>query len=115
IGQSTTKYSLDQCLKYLTLETLITSEWFFPGFKVCKLLFAPNRVFSTNTFKYKQLGPSQLEEGKISFSFEPDALAALKPQGNRDASTLLAARMKLLTKGLWTDPGNLNDTNPEIY
>jgi len=93
IGSSTTKYSLDQCVKYETLSALLCSDGFFPGFQVHKVLLCPTAKFSANTVKPRLLRPSTNSEGQISFAFDAPALAALKPGGYSEIESLVAARV----------------------
>ena len=100
IGHSNTKYSLDQSVKYQTLETLLQSDAFFPGFCVHKLLLGPSSLFSKNTKKTDLLGPSANAEGRISFTYDSTALEALNPHGHNEISGLLSSRLQKLTRGV---------------
>lgn len=99
IGNSTTKYSLDQNIKYETMAALLRTEAFFPGFRVFKVLLAPLPEFSKNVLRPNLLGASSNSAGHISFSHDSDALAGLKPEGNADILSLVGARLTELTKG----------------
>lgn len=99
IGNSATKYSVDQNVKYETMAALLRTEAFFPGFQVFKVLLAPMPEFSKNVSRPNLLGASSNSAGRISFSRDSDALAGLKPEGNADILSLVGARLTKLTKG----------------
>ncbi len=99
IGNSSTKYSLDQSVKYETMAALLRSDEFFPGFRVHKVLIAPLQTFSLNTKDVSLLGQSSDSEGKITFAYDATALAKLKPLHNRDIHELVSARLQILSKG----------------
>jgi hypothetical protein len=99
IGNSETKYSVDQNVKYETMAALLRTEAFFPGFRVFKVLLAPMPEFSKNVSRPNLLGASRNSAGHISFSHDSAALAGLKPEGNPDILSLVGARLTKLTKG----------------
>lgn len=99
IGNSTTKYSVDQNVKYETMAALLRTEAFFPGSRVFKLFLAPLPEFSKNVSRPNLLGASSDSAGHISFSHDSDALAGLKPEGNADILSLVGARLTKLTNG----------------
>jgi hypothetical protein len=99
IGNSATKYSIDQNVKYETMAALLRTEAFFPGFQVLKVLLAPMREFSKNVSQPHLLGASSNSAGCITFSHDSDALAGLTPKGNADILSLVGARLTKLTKG----------------
>jgi len=99
IGNSATKYSVDQNVKYETMAALLRTEAFFPAFQVFKILLAPIPEFSKNVSRPHVLGPSNNSAGRISFSHNSEALAGLRPKGNANILSLVGARLTKLTKG----------------
>ena len=111
IGTGSTKYSLDQAVKYETLSALLRQEEFFPGFRVYKVLLCPYAAFSANTSSAHQLHASSDSEGALSFGYTPSSLAALRPVGRSDIVSLVAARLEKIMKKSVQLPGQaLNES-----
>lgn len=106
IGKSTTKYSLDQAVKYETLSALLCSHRFFPDFRVHKLLLCPSATFSANVARSRQLGASSDDEGALSFAYDPVGLSGLQPRGYTDISSLVAARLVAIARDTSYAPRN---------
>jgi len=99
IGTSSTKYSIDQNVKYLTLAQLLKCETFFPGYTVHMALFGPHASFAMNTHHPHLLGPTSDSQGVISFTHSAEALSDLRPTKIAEIRSLLAARLKLISGG----------------
>lgn len=111
IGTGSTKYSLDQAVKYETLSALLRQDEFFPGFRVYKVLLCPYAAFSANTSSAHQLHASSDSEGALSFGYAPSSLAALRPLGRSDIVSLVAARLEKIMKKSVQLPGQaLNES-----
>ncbi len=96
----TTKYSLDQHIKYLTLNALIGQQELLPGYQTYNLFLAPRATFEANTDKLDGMASAVNERGAIAFDYGDVNVSKYRPAGCSGMQAIVDAR---LGKAMGTD------------
>lgn len=94
IAATNAKFSVDQAAKYCTMEKLLTSSYFFPGYRVFKILVCPWQHFYQATKRPRDISLQNAANGQTELCVSPEAVHKLKPLGCADFDELIGARLR---------------------
>jgi hypothetical protein len=94
VANKTTRYTLDQHIKYLTLNVLIRQSGLFPEFRTANLLLAPGATYLKNAPELEQVIESVEPSGFIKFNYRGADASAFKPVGQKSIQMLVDARIR---------------------
>ena len=93
IAGTKTKYTLDQHFKYLTLNALVSTNDFFPDYRIHNVILAPRNEFAANTRGLGSLAPVCRSDGQILFDYSGVDVSQVRPTGEKDVNTLIDSRL----------------------
>ena len=104
IGGKSTKYTLDQHIKYIGLNALLNSADLFPNYRIHNILLAPEPDFASNTRGFYSIKPTLKSNNHVQFNYDNVDLTKLKPDGFDSINALVNARLQSLP-GIRIDHG----------
>ena len=93
----TTKYTLDQHIKYIGLNVALRGEDLFPGYLIHNLLLAPEVEFINNTKGLEKLKPVLSRNKEVKFDYSCPEIGHLKPTGSATISELIVQRFSAVS------------------
>jgi hypothetical protein len=98
IGSKSTKYTLDQHIKYIGLNALLKTSHFFPDYQLHNILLASDPDFACNTVGLDSLEPELKNNNYVHLKYENIDLSKFKPCGFDSVNELVEARLQSLTR-----------------
>ena len=96
IGGKTTKYTLDQHIKYIGLNVLLNTTDLLPSYRIHNILLAPEPEFASNTHGLDSIEPILQSNNYVQFNYANPDLTEFKPHGFDSINALVNARFQSL-------------------
>lgn len=93
----TTKFTLDQHIKYIGLNIALRGEALFPGYNLHNLLLGPEPEFINNTKGLESLNPVLSGSNEVIFDYSRPNIHQLKPTGINTISELIVQRFSAIS------------------
>jgi len=93
----TTKYTLDQHIKYIGLNIALKGKELFPDYLVHNLLLGPEPNFFKNTKGLESLRPSLIGNNQVVFDYSQPEITHLKPIGSSTVNELIKHRFSSIS------------------
>ena len=98
IGSKSTKYTLDQHIKYIGLNVLLNSPNLFPDYRIHNILLASKPEFLANTDGLDSLKPMMTKNNYVHLNYDKLNLTKFNPYGFDTVNELVNARLQSLPR-----------------